>query len=47
MRELRQLGVNHRPTLLLQTGTNLEQLGGPVSSAAALTTALDQDFARS
>ncbi len=46
MRELRQLGVDHYPTLLLHTGDGLQQLGGPVSSAAALTAALDQHLAR-
>lgn len=47
MRDLRQLGVDHYPTLLLHTGDGLQQLGGPVSSAAALTAALDQHLARS
>ncbi len=47
MRELRQLGVDHYPTLLLHTEAGLQQLGGPVSSAAALTAALDRHLARS
>ncbi|GGQ19393.1 DsbA family protein [Streptomyces mutabilis] len=47
MRELRQLDVDHYPTLLLRTSAGLQQLGGPVSSAAALTAALDQHLSRS
>ncbi|MFV2116958.1 DsbA family protein [Streptomyces sp. Act-28] len=46
MRELRQLGVDHYPTLLLHTGTGLQELGGPASSAGALTAALDQHLSR-
>ncbi|MDQ1106003.1 DsbA family protein [Nocardioides zeae] len=46
VRQVRQLGVDHYPTLLLHTGDGLQQLGGPVSGAAALTAALDQHLAR-
>lgn len=41
-RELRQLGVDGYPTLLLHTPTGTHRLGGPVSSAANLTDALDR-----
>lgn len=44
-RELRQLGVDSYPTLLLHTDTGVHRLGGPVSSAATLTEALDQHLA--
>ncbi|MGW2740997.1 DsbA family protein [Streptomyces sp. NPDC001450] len=39
-REVRRLGVDSYPTLLLHTGTGVHRLGGPVSSADALTRAL-------
>ncbi|WP_068397738.1 DsbA family protein [Kribbia dieselivorans] len=44
-RELRQLGVDSYPTLLLHTDRGAVRLGGPVSSAATLTEALDQYLA--
>ena len=44
-RELRQLGVDSYPTLLLHTGTGAHRLGGPISSAAALTEGLDRHLA--
>ncbi len=44
-RELRRLGVDSYPTLLLHTDTGAHRLGGPVSSAAALTEGLDQHLA--
>jgi putative protein-disulfide isomerase len=44
--EVRRLGVDGYPTLLLHTGSGPQRLGGPVSSAAALTRALDQALAR-
>ncbi|MCP2238136.1 putative protein-disulfide isomerase [Prauserella halophila] len=46
IRELRRLGVDHYPTLLLHTGNGVQQLGGAVSSAATLNAALDQHLAR-
>ena len=46
MLELRRLDVDHYPTLLLHTAHGTQQLGGPVSTAAALTTALDQHLVR-
>ncbi len=41
-RELRSLGVDSYPTLLLHTDTGVHRLGGPVSNAATLTEALDR-----
>ncbi|MCO6003869.1 DsbA family protein [Actinoallomurus purpureus] len=41
-RELRRLGVDAYPTLLLHTPTGTHRLGGPVSSALQLTEALDR-----
>ncbi|GAA5161338.1 DsbA family protein [Ornithinimicrobium tianjinense] len=41
-RELRRLGVDSYPTLLLHTDTGVHRLGGPVSRAATLTEALDR-----
>jgi putative protein-disulfide isomerase len=41
-REVRRLGVDGYPTLLLHTATGTHRLGGPVSSAQALAEALDQ-----
>ena len=40
--ELRRLGVDSYPTLLLHTDTGAHRLGGPASSAAALTEKLDR-----
>lgn len=45
-RELRRLGVEGYPTLLLHAETGTHRLGGPVSSAAALTEALDRHLDR-
>ena len=42
IRQVRRLGVDGYPTLLLHTAHGTDRLGGPVSSAAALTRALDQ-----
>ncbi|MBA2811355.1 DsbA family protein [Streptomyces sp. KM273126] len=44
-RELRQLGVDAYPTLLLHTPTGTHRLGGPLSSALQLTEALDRHMA--
>ncbi|WP_240958271.1 DsbA family protein [Streptomyces chilikensis] len=44
-RELRRLGVDACPTLLLHTPTGVHRLGGPVTSAAQLTDALDKHLA--
>ncbi|MCX5113462.1 DsbA family protein [Streptomyces sp. NBC_00378] len=44
-RELRPLGVDAYPTLLLHTPTGTHRLGGPVSSAASLTEGLDRHLA--
>ncbi|MDH6229116.1 DsbA family protein [Streptomyces sp. MJP52] len=44
-RELRRLGVDAYPTLLLHTPTGVHRLGGPVTSAAQLTDALDKHLA--
>ncbi len=44
-RELRKLGVDSYPTLLLHSDTGVHRLGGPVSSAASLTEALDRHLA--
>lgn len=44
-RELRKLGVDSYPTLLLHTETGVHRLGGPVSKAATLTEALDRHLA--
>ncbi|MEV4503704.1 DsbA family protein [Streptomyces klenkii] len=41
-REVRRLGVDAFPTLLLHTPGGLRRLGGPTTSARALTRALDQ-----
>ncbi|WP_394621472.1 DsbA family protein [Lentzea sp. JNUCC 0626] len=41
-RTLRRLGVDGYPTLLLHTDTGVHRLGGPVSTAAALTEALNR-----
>lgn len=41
-RELRRLGVDAYPTLLLHTPTGTHRLGGPLSSALQLTEALDR-----
>ncbi len=41
-REVRRLGVDSYPTLLLHTPGGVRRLGGPMSSAQALTRALDQ-----
>ncbi|WP_062135579.1 DsbA family protein [Demequina aestuarii] len=43
--ELRRLGVDSYPTLLLHSDTGAHRLGGPVSSAAALTEGLDRHLA--
>lgn len=40
-RVLRRLGVSQYPTLLLHSDTGVHRLGGPISSAEALTAALD------
>ncbi|MEV4357391.1 DsbA family protein [Nonomuraea sp. NPDC049625] len=44
-RELRRLGVDAYPTLLLHTPTGIHRLGGPISSALELTEALDRHMA--
>ncbi|MGW0202066.1 DsbA family protein [Nonomuraea sp. NPDC003201] len=44
-RELRRLGVDAYPTLLLHTPTGIHRLGGPISSALQLTEALDRHMA--
>jgi putative protein-disulfide isomerase len=44
-REVRRLGVDGYPTLLLHTEQGTDRLGGPVASAKALTRALDQHLA--
>ncbi|MBT2384105.1 DsbA family protein [Streptomyces sp. ISL-11] len=41
-REVRRLGVDSFPTLLLHTPAGMRRLGGPTTSARALTRALDQ-----
>ncbi|MEH6377104.1 DsbA family protein [Streptomyces sp. KLMMK] len=41
-REVRRLGVDSFPTLLLHTPGGLRRLGGPTTSARGLTRALDQ-----
>ncbi|MDX2915584.1 DsbA family protein [Streptomyces griseiscabiei] len=41
-RELRRLGVDAYPTLLLHTTTGTHRLGGPVASADSLTQALER-----
>ncbi|WP_432146492.1 DsbA family protein [Streptomyces sp. bgisy084] len=41
-RELRRLGVDAYPTLLLHTPTGVHRLGGPVTGAASLTEGLDR-----
>ncbi|WP_406451247.1 DsbA family protein [Streptomyces sp. NBC_01622] len=43
--EVRRLGVDAYPTLLLHTAHGTDRLGGPVTSADALTHALDQHMA--
>ncbi|MFF3582384.1 DsbA family protein [Streptomyces mirabilis] len=43
--EVRRLGVDAYPTLLLHTAHGTDHLGGPVASADALTRALDQHMA--
>jgi putative protein-disulfide isomerase len=43
--QVRRLGVDGYPTLLLHTADGTDRLGGPVSSADALTRALDQHLA--
>jgi putative protein-disulfide isomerase len=43
--EVRRLGVDAYPTLLLHTAHGADRLGGPASSADALTHALDQHVA--
>ncbi|WP_371596845.1 DsbA family protein [Streptomyces sp. NBC_00564] len=42
---VRRLGVDAYPTLVLHTAHGTDRLGGPVSSAEALTQALDQHLA--
>lgn len=44
---VRRLGVDGYPTLLLHTAHGTDRLGGPVSSAEALTRALDQHLSPS
>ncbi|MEU7830699.1 DsbA family protein [Nonomuraea sp. NPDC049129] len=44
-RELRRLGVDAYPTLLLHAPTGIHRLGGPLSSARRLTEALDRHLA--
>ncbi|MFD9211216.1 DsbA family protein [Streptomyces sioyaensis] len=44
-REVRRLGVEGYPTLLLHTAHGADRLGGPLTSADALTRALDQRLA--
>ncbi len=46
-RELRRMGVQQYPTLLIHTENGIQRLGGPVSSAEALTQALDAQLAKS
>jgi hypothetical protein len=41
-RQLRQLGVDSYPPLLLHTCMGVHRLGGPVSSAASLTEGLER-----
>ncbi|MFI1766146.1 DsbA family protein [Streptomyces sp. NPDC020800] len=41
-RALRRLRVTSYPTLLLRIGDGADQMGGPVSTSASLTAALDQ-----
>ncbi|MES5823195.1 DsbA family protein [Streptomyces sp. RG80] len=43
--QVRRLGVDGYPTLLLHTAHGTDRQGGPVSSADALTRALDQHLA--
>nr|WSY48716.1 hypothetical protein OG999_00095 [Streptomyces sp. NBC_00886]WSY57548.1 hypothetical protein OG999_50495 [Streptomyces sp. NBC_00886] len=43
--EVRRLGVDAHPTLLPHTAHGTDRLGGPVTSADALTHALDQHVA--
>ncbi|MGW1501933.1 hypothetical protein ACWCQW_25730 [Streptomyces mirabilis] len=43
--EVRRLGVDAYPTLLLHTAHGTDRLGGPVASADTLTHALDQRVA--
>ncbi|MBL1098413.1 DsbA family protein [Streptomyces coffeae] len=43
--EVRRLGTDSYPTLLLHTETGIDRLGGPVSSAESLTRALDRHLA--
>lgn len=43
--EVRRLGVDAYPTLLLHTAHGADRLGGPVTSADVLTRALDQHMA--
>ncbi|MFK0112296.1 DsbA family protein [Streptomyces sp. NPDC091217] len=43
--EVRRLGVDSYPTLVLHTAHGTDRLGGPVSSADALTHALEQHLA--
>ncbi|MFF7680621.1 hypothetical protein [Actinacidiphila glaucinigra] len=42
---MRRLGVDGYPTLLLHTPHGTDRIGGPVSSADALTRAMDQHLA--
>jgi putative protein-disulfide isomerase len=44
-REVRRLGVESYPTLLLHTQQGTRRLGGAVSSAQTLTRALDEHLA--
>jgi putative protein-disulfide isomerase len=44
-RRVRQLGVDSYPTLLLHTKHGVRRLGGPTSTAQALTRALDEGLA--
>ncbi|MGW6504313.1 hypothetical protein [Nonomuraea angiospora] len=44
-RELRRLGVDAYPTLILHTPTGVHRFGGPISSALQLTEALDRHTA--
>ncbi|TJZ54230.1 DsbA family protein [Streptomyces piniterrae] len=44
-REVRRLGVEGYPTLLLHTAHGTDRLGGPLSTSDALTRALDQHSA--
>jgi putative protein-disulfide isomerase len=43
--QVRRLGVDSYPTLLLHTAHGTDRMGGPVASADALTRALDQHLA--